>query len=206
MGLFVSIEGNDGSGKTSVVCYLEEKLRKQGFSVLASREPGGIRISEKIRELILDPENIEMAYKTEALLYAASRAQHIEEKIIPALNEGKIVLSDRFIDSSLAYQGYGRSLGIDEIYNLNLFAISNRLPDLTFFLEVDAKVAQSRVHARKELDRLELEAEKFHAKVAEGYTLICEKYADRIIKIDANRTLNEVGDNIFDIIVAHYVK
>lgn len=206
MGLFVSIEGNDGSGKTSVVAYLEKELKKQGIPVLASREPGGIRISEKIRDLILDPENTEMGYKTEALLYAASRSQHIEEKILPALKAGKIVLSDRFIDSSLAYQGYGRKLGVDEIYNLNLFAISGRLPDLTFFLEVDNEVAQKRVHSRKTLDRLELEASEFHQAVANGYKEICAKYSKRIIKINANRSLKTVGNEILNIILEHYVK
>lgn len=206
MGLFVSIEGNDGSGKTSIVAYLEKALKKQGIPVLASREPGGIRISEKIRDLILDPENTEMGYKTEALLYAASRSQHIEEKILPALKAGKIVLSDRFIDSSLAYQGYGRKLGVDEIYNLNLFAISGRLPDLTFFLEVDNEVAQRRVHSRKTLDRLELEASEFHQSVANGYKEICANYPKRIIKIDANRSLKTVGNEILNIILEHYVK
>lgn len=204
MGLFISIEGNDGSGKTTVVKHLSEALQKLNVPVVASREPGGIRISEKIRDLILDPNNTEMSPSTEALLYAASRSQHIDEKIKPALDAGKVVICDRFVDSSLAYQGYARGLGIDAVYGINLFAIKDAIPDLTIFLEIDNETAQKRVEDRGNLDRLELENNQFHLKVKEGYELICEKFKDRIVVIDANRSIEEVGADALALVLEKY--
>ncbi len=201
MGLFVTIEGNDGSGKTTVVECLKQQLLLREIPVVASREPGGIRISEEIRNITLNPELSEMSPKTEALLYAASRSQHIDEKIKPALESGKVVICDRFIDSSLAYQGYARNLGIDEVYAINLFATKGILPDITVFLEVDQDVAHKRVRARKNLDRLELEGSTFQKKVAQGYEIICERFADRIVKIDANRPLDVVVNDVLELIL-----
>lgn len=201
MGLFVTIEGNDGSGKTTVVECLKQQLLLKNIPVVATREPGGIRISEEIRNITLNPELSEMSPKTEALLYAASRSQHVDEKIKPALEEGKVVICDRFIDSSLAYQGYARNLGIDEIYTINLFATQGILPDITIFLDVDQDVAHQRVCKRKHLDRLELEGSAFQKRVAQGYEIICEKFSDRIIKVDANRPLDLVVNDVLALIL-----
>lgn len=206
MGLFVSIEGSDGSGKTTVVHHITKELEKRNIPVISSREPGGIRISEKIRDIILDSENSEMSSATEALLYAASRSQHIDQKIKPALQEGKVVICDRFVDSSLAYQGYARGLGIDEVYSINLFAIKDAIPDLTIFLDINAETAKKRVEAREHLDRLELEKEEFHQKVKQGYQLICDKFKERIVVIDANRSLEEVVEDVLNLILEKYEK
>ena len=134
-GLFITFEGNDGSGKTTISKLAYERLKEMGYPVIYTREPGGIDIAEQIRKVILDPANTAMDERCEALLYAASRRQHLVEKVLPALNEGSIVLCDRFVDSSLAYQGVARNLGIDEVYNMNLFAIKDVMPDKTLFFE-----------------------------------------------------------------------
>lgn len=206
MGLFISIEGSDGSGKTTVVHHLTKELEKRNIPVISSREPGGIRISEKIRDIILDPDNQEMSAATEALLYAASRSQHIDQKIKPALKEGKVVICDRFVDSSLAYQGHARGLGIDEVYGINLFAIKDAIPDLTIFLNINAETAKKRVEAREHLDRLELEEDTFHQKVKQGYKIICDKFEDRIVVIDANRPLEEVVQEALDLILEKHAQ
>lgn len=204
MGLFVTIEGNDGSGKTTVVQCLNEKLTALNLPVITSREPGGIRISEAIRDLILNPALKEMSAATEALLYAASRSQHIDEKIRPALQEGNIVICDRFIDSSLAYQGYARGLGIQEVYQINLFAIKSCIPDVTIFLEIDPEVAKQRLQIRERLDRLELEGDEFQLKVKEGYQKIVDQFQNRIVRVDANRPLKVVVDEVLQIILEKY--
>lgn len=204
MGLFVSIEGSDGSGKTTVVHHLTKELEKRNIDVVSSREPGGIRIAEKIRDLILDPENTDMSAATEALLYAASRSQHIDQKIKPALQEGKVVICDRFVDSSLAYQGVGRGLGIDEVYSINLFAIKDAIPDLTIFLDINAETARKRVESRENLDRLELEEDAFHQKVKQGYNEICSKFKERIVVVDANRSLEVIIPEILNLILEKY--
>ena len=144
-GLFITFEGPEGAGKTTVISKLYDRLKAEGRQVVLTREPGGIRIAEKIRTVILDTDNIEMDAKTEALLYAAARRQHLVEKVIPALNNGAIVLCDRFIDSSLAYQGYARGLGIDEVLKINQFAIGNTMPDLTVFFDINPAEGLSRI-------------------------------------------------------------
>ena len=177
---------------------------QRNIPVISSREPGGIKISEKIREIILDPENIEMSPATEALLYAASRSQHIDEKIKPALQKGKVVICDRFVDSSLAYQGFARNLGIDEVYGINLFAIKDAIPDLTIFLDIDSKTAQERVISRGNYDRWELEDYSFYLKVQEGYKIVCEKFKDRVVVVDANRDLQSVVDDVLKLVLDMY--
>lgn len=200
MGYFVTLEGPEGSGKTSVSALVSEYFSNKGQSVVLTREPGGIPISEKIRDLILDPNNVEMDDKTEALLYAASRRQHLIEKILPALEKDALVLCDRFIDSSLAYQGYARGLGIDEVYEINNFAIDNHLPDLTIFLDISPEEGMKRIGVRGYKDRLELAGDKFHEKVYDGYKLVCDRYPERIKTIDASQTLDQVVKDVIELI------
>lgn len=194
MGKFITLEGPEGSGKTTVAKMLLDALRKQGFSVFATREPGGTDIAEQIRHIILDPRNTAMDARAEALLYAASRRQHMVEKILPALARGENVLCDRFIDSSLAYQGHGRGLGIDEVLQLNLFAIEGHLPDVTIFFDVSPEVGLQRIDAHKgrEVNRLDLERLDFHHTVREGYMEVIRRYPHRFIVVDANQPLEHV--------------
>lgn len=194
MSKFITLEGPEGSGKTTVAKMLLDALRKQGFLVFATREPGGTEIAEQIRHIILDPRNTAMDPRAEALLYAASRRQHMVEKILPALAKGEHVLCDRFIDSSLAYQGHGRGLGIDEVLQLNLFAIEGHLPDITLFFDVSPEIGLKRIDAHKgrEVNRLDLERLEFHHTVREGYLEVIRRYPDRFIVIDANQPLELV--------------
>ena len=193
-GFFITLEGGEGAGKTTVMRMMESALAAEGYDVVATREPGGVAIAEQIRAVILAPENTGMDGRTEALLYAAARRQHLAEKVIPALNEGKIVLCDRFIDSSLAYQGYARGLGIEEVLAVNRFAIGDAMPDLTLFLDVEPEVGLARIRAdeKRERNRLDLERLSFHRKVREGYILAAEMFPDRIVRIDAGRPLEDV--------------
>ena len=200
-GLFITLEGPDGSGKTSVANAVCEKLEQMGIGVVHTREPGGIDIAEQIRNIILDPKNTAMDGKTEALLYAASRRQHLVEKVFPAVKEGKIVICERFLDSSLAYQGYGRGLGIDEVLGINLFAIDNTYPDLTIYLDVDEEVGLSRLKDRNFKDRLDQESIDFHHKVKQGYDEVLKKFKDRIIVVDASKPKEEVYSDVLNIIL-----
>ena len=192
-GLFISIEGPDGSGKSTQIEVLRKYFEKQGIDVLLTREPGGTPISEKIREIILDKNNMEMDDMTEALLYAASRAQHVAEVIKPALAAGKIVICDRFIDSSIAYQGYGRELG-DCVRVINEYAVRGCMPDMTFLMKMDPTVGKERI-SESEQDRLEQEKLDFHRRVFDGYIEMEERF-DRIIGIDAERSIDEISADI----------
>ncbi|HCK87510.1 MAG TPA: dTMP kinase [Erysipelotrichaceae bacterium] len=197
-GLFITFEGPDGSGKTTVSTAVTERLSNEGYKVRYTREPGGSEIAEEIRGIILDPKNTEMDVRTEALLYAASRRQHLVEKVLPALEEGITVISDRFVDSSLAYQGCGRKIGIEAVYEINQFAIEGDMPDRTIFLNVDAKVGLERIHrGRAVLDRLDMESIEFHERVYNGYKEVVSRYQDRMIVIDANRDVNEVIEDAY---------
>lgn len=202
-GIFIVFEGPEGSGKTTVSKIIENYLKELNIDFITTREPGGITISEKIREVILDKENTKMDGRTEALLYAAARRQHLVEKVIPALNEGKIVLCDRFVDSSLAYQGHGRGLGIDEVMKINEFAIDGYMPNLTILFDLSPEIGLERIaeNSDREVNRLDLENLEFHHKVREGYLILCEKYGDRIKRIDASKMLNEVVEDTKNIIV-----
>ena len=194
-GYFVSFEGPDGAGKSTV---LKEVLAEIGSKLkpqyLVTREPGGSKIAEKIRDIILDPANEEMDAKTEALLYAASRSQHVEEIIRPALKAGKVVFSDRFVDSSLAYQGEGRDLGIEEVKQINDFATGKLDPDLTFFLDVAPEIGLSRIEKLRpgHEDRLEQETLAFHKKVYAGFLKIKQMYPERFVTIDATQPIDQV--------------
>ena len=192
-GLFITIEGSDGSGKSTQIELLKNYLEGKGMNVVTTREPGGTKISEKIREIILDKYNSEMDSMTEALLYAASRAQHVAEKIVPALKAGSIVICDRFIDSSIAYQGYGRGLG-DCVRIINEFAVNGCIPDITFLMKMDPKIGKSRIKVEDQ-DRLELEKMEFHQRVYDAYVKM-EEECDRIVRIDASRSIDEIHNEI----------
>ncbi len=169
---------------------------------MITREPGGVKISEDVREIILDKKNTNMSAKTEALLFASARAQHMDEKVRPALEEGKVVIMDRYIDSSLIYQGYVRGLGIEEVLDLNLFATSHTLPDITFYLDLDPKIGLMRINKDKnrEINRLDLEHIDFHQKIRKGYLLLLEQF-DRIKLINAENNINRVYEDIMDILI-----
>jgi len=201
-GMFITFEGCEGSGKTSVLKRVIEELEKSNLPVLSTREPGGSRIAEEIRNIILDKKNVEEDPRTEALLYAAARRQHLVEIVIPALKEGKIVLSDRYLDSSLAYQGYARGIGIDEVFSINAFAIDKTFPDLTFYLDLAPEKGLERIEKNKdrEVNRLDVEKLSFHKKVYEGYALLLKKYPERIVRIDASKTVEEETEEIVSII------
>ena len=191
-GRFITLEGPDGSGKTTVATALCRRLEEKGIPVVHTREPGGIEISEAIRNIILDPKNTMMDAKTEALLYAASRRQHLVEKVFPAVEAGKIVICERFLDSSLAYQGYGRQLGFDEVLGINLFAIDNTYPDLTIYLDIDEQAGLDRLSDREFKDRLDQESIEFHHRVSAGYREVLNRFKDRIRIVDASMSKEEV--------------
>ncbi len=189
-GIFITFEGPEGAGKTTIIQMLSEQLENS----ILTREPGGIDIAEQIRKVILAKENTAMDARTEALLYAAARRQHLVEKVKPALKEGKIVLCDRFVDSSLAYQGYARGLGVDEVLGINQFAIEDMMPELTLYFDIEPELGLKRIRKNneREINRLDLEALEFHHKVREGYLLLMERFPERIIKVDASKSLEEV--------------
>jgi len=203
-GHLITLEGGEGAGKTSVIPSLKKALEQKGYQVLITREPGGIQISEHIRDIILDPDNTTMDARTEVLLYAAARRQHLVEKVLPALEAGYIVLCDRFIDSSLAYQGYARGVGIDEVLNINAFAIQNCMPTLTLFFDIPPEEGLKRIALNKdrERNRLDLEAITFHEKVYEGYQLLIKQFS-RIQTIDARQTLDRVASEAIANVMRH---
>ncbi|MEE0966927.1 MAG: dTMP kinase [Bacilli bacterium] len=199
-GLFITFEGGEGSGKTTIAKLIKDYLEKEGYQVTLTREPGGVDIAEKIRDVIVDVNNTSMDKKTEALLYAASRRQHLVEKVLPVLEQDGIVICDRFIDSSLVYQGIARGIGIDEVYEMNMFATENILPKRTIFFDIKPEQGLQRVYSNKdrEVNRLDLESLDFHQKVYDGYLTICEKYTDRIVKIDASLDIDSVFKQVLE--------
>ncbi|HIS29577.1 MAG TPA: dTMP kinase [Candidatus Avamphibacillus intestinigallinarum] len=204
-GYFITFEGVEGAGKTSVIRALAQQFAKEGRNVLTTREPGGIPIAEQIRKLILDPAHTEMDAHTEALLYAAARRQHLVEKVLPALEANQIVLCDRFIDSSLAYQGYARGLGIEEVFNINQFAIQQAMPDLTILFDITPEAGLARIEANtaREVNRLDLETLDFHKRVAKGYELVSDRYKDRIQHVDATKDIDTVVSDCLSLIMKH---
>ena len=201
--MFITFEGPDGSGKSTIINLIYSKLISLGYDTVKTREPGGTPISEKLRCIILDNNNKELTYRTEALLYAAARAQHVEEFIKPNLDNGKIVLSDRFVISSLAYQGVGRGLGIEKIDQINEFATNNLRPDLVLFFKVNPLTTLKRKSKLDIADRLELEKGEFHSRVYRGYMDIYDKNKDNryFVGIDAEKSIDEVYKECLSVII-----
>ena len=184
-GIFITFEGVDGCGKSTQMKFLAEYLSEKGVDVVTTREPGGCGIAEQIREIVLNAGNAEMKDETEALLYAAARSQHVAEVILPAVNSGKVVLCDRFIDSSLAYQGVGRGLGIERILEINRFGMGDLMPDKTFFLDFPPELAFERKKKKLTHDRLETQEAAFYEKLYEGFLTVLKMWPQRILRIDA---------------------
>lgn len=205
-GFFLSVEGPDGSGKTTQVDLLEKSLRQYGFSVLRTREPGGCAISEEIRRIILDPQNMEMCDECEALLYAASRAQHVAQVIRPAVERGELVLCDRFVDSSVAYQGGGRELGVDVIQQINEPAVGDMLPDATLYLAIDHRQALMRRLAASEPDRLELAAVEFHGRVQKAYERLIKENRKRFLVVDASRDIESIAKDALELLLSRLLE
>jgi dTMP kinase len=196
--MFITVEGGEGSGKTSVIARIAKDLKTDGAEVMTTREPGGIEIAEKIRAILLDPAHDRMDARTEALLYAAARRQHLVERVLPALQAGKIVICDRFLDSSLVYQGIARGLGLEAVLGVNRFAIGSLMPDLTLLLDVDPEVGLRRIQgdAGREVNRLDLEGLDFHRKVREGYLEVARLFPGRIRVVSAERPLDQVAAEV----------
>ena len=206
--MFITLEGPEGSGKTTAVNAAVRELEELGYSIVRTREPGGIPIAEQIRNVILDKANTAMDPRTEALLYAASRRQHLVEKVWPAVKEGKIVICDRYLDSSLAYQGGARGLGIENILNINMFATEGTFPDLTLLFDIDPEVGLARIaaNASREVNRLDLEKLDFHKNVRNTFLDLAKRYPDRFVIIDASKSQEEVAKATLDVILARLCK
>ena len=199
-GFFISLEGNDGCGKSTQTQLLYDALIVRDYDVIKTREPGGSKVAEKIRELVLDRENTDMQDITEAFLYAASRAQHVRDLIRPSLESGKIVLSERYVDSSIAYQGAGRMLGMDLVARINAPAIDGYLPDLTVLLDIDAAKALRRRESAGEVDRMEMMEDSFHIRVGQAYQSLLKQHPERIIRVNAEGSVEEVADRVLTLV------
>lgn len=197
-GLFITFEGGEGSGKTSLIKSIKEDLLSKNCKLIFTREPGGTSFGEKIRGLLLNNKKEKISDKAELCLFLASRAQHIENVIIPALSEGKIILCDRYNDSSIAYQGHARGLGIDEVIKFSSYVIKDAVPDLTLYLDVDPKIGLSRVKAK--YDRIESEKISFHQKIREGFLILAKKFPQRIKVLEARKSKEEVFKNAMNYI------
>ena len=206
--MFITIEGPEGSGKTTAVDTAVKELEKMGYQIVRTREPGGTPIAEQIRNVILDKNNTAMDQRTEALLSAASRRQHLVEKVWPALKEGKIVVCDRYLDSSLAYQGGARGLGIDNILNVNMFATEGTFPDLTLLFDLQPEVGLARIAANsnREVNRLDLEKLEFHTKVRNTFLELAKRYPERFVVIDASQSREEVAKQTLEVMLSRICK
>lgn len=202
--MFITFEGPEGSGKTTIANIVVKRLEELKLPVIYTREPGGSQIAEQIRKILLKRNNTSMDKLTEALLFAASRRQHLVEKVLPAIEKGEIVICDRFIDSSLAYQGYARDIGIQKVMDINLFATEGMLPDLTIYFDIDSELGLSRIDKdnNREVNRLDLERLEFHKLVRQGYLEVLKLYPKRIVMIDASRSIEEVSEEVLNIILA----
>ena len=206
--MFITIEGPEGSGKTTAVDTAVKELEKMGYQIVRTREPGGTPIAEQIRNVILDKNNVAMDQRTEALLYAASRRQHLVEKVWPALKEGKIVICDRYLDSSLAYQGGARGLGVDNILQVNSFATEGTFPDLTLVFDIDPQLGLARIAANsnREVNRLDLEKIEFHKKVRNTFLELAKRYPERFVVIDASQSREEVARKTLEVMLSRICK
>ena len=191
-GKFITFEGCEGCGKSTQVRLFNEYLTKEGIPHIFTREPGGEKISEEIRRILLDANNAEMTNECEALLYAASRVQHLNDRVEPALAAGKLVVCDRYVDSSLAYQGYGRGLGREFVSGVNAYALQNYLPDVTIFIDLTPEAAFKRKHGADENDRLEQAGMAFHQRVYDGFKKVAAAYPERFVCVDGNQTPEEI--------------
>ena len=200
--MFITLEGTEGSGKTSAINLVVERLKNEGYTIVQTREPGGTPIAEQIRNVILDVNNTSLDPRAEALLYAASRRQHLVEKVWPAIKEGKIVICDRYLDSSLAYQGNARGLGIENVLKVNEFATEGTFPDITFFFDIDPELGLERIamNQSREVNRLDLEKLSFHKSVREGFTKLASLYPNRYVVIDASKSREEVFNDCINVI------
>lgn len=201
-GTLISFEGPEGAGKSSILEAILPLLEEKEITYITTREPGGVDIAEQIRQVILDPDHTSMDAKTELLLYIASRRQHLVERVLPALAVGKVVLMDRFIDSSVAYQGYGRGLSVEAIEWLNQFATDGLKPDLTLYFDLDVEEGLARIarNHEREVNRLDLEGLELHQKVRQGYLALAEKEPERIVKIDASQPFEAVLADVLTIL------
>ena len=206
--MFITIEGPEGSGKTTAVNYAVSKLEEMGYQIVRTREPGGTPIAEQIRNVILDKANTSMDKRTEALLYAAARRQHLVEKVWPALKEGKIVVCDRYLDSSLAYQGGARKLGVDNVLEVNMFATEGTFPDLTLLFDIEPELGLARISANvdREVNRLDLEKIEFHKTVRNTFLELAKRYPERFVVIDASKSKEEVANKTLEVILSRLCK
>ena len=197
--MFITLEGPEGSGKTSVMKEVIRRLNDEGHSIIETREPGGTEIAEQIRTIILDRKNLKLDARAEALLYAASRRQNLVEKIWPSIQAGHIVICDRFIDSSLAYQGGARGIGLDEVLQINLFATEGSFPELTLLFDIEPELGLKRIaqNKQREVNRLDLERLDFHRQVRQTYLALAKKYPQRIVVIDASQPLHDVIETTY---------
>lgn len=199
-GKFVTFEGCEGCGKSTQVKLFNEYLTERGIPHIFTREPGGEKISEEIRRILLDANNAEMTDECEALLYAASRAQHLHDRIEPALAEGKLVVCDRYVDSSLAYQGYGRGLGVDFVCGINAYALQKYTPDVTIFIDLSPEEAFLRKHGADENDRLEQAGMAFHNRVYYGFKQLAEAYPQRFVCVNGRQTPDEIFAEVLSVL------
>lgn len=201
--MFITFEGGEGTGKTTLIALVKKELESKGYNVILTREPGGSGslFAESIRQLVLDPKYTNVNPYTEALLYAASRAQHLDEVILPALKNKTIVLCDRYLDSSLAYQAFARELGLDFILNINKYALDH-LPNLTFYIDLDPEIGLKRIKGRDKIDRLDQEKLTFHQKVRSGYLEVAKKFDDRIMTIDGDQSIDNIAKIMLDSIMS----
>ncbi len=198
-GIFITVEGPDGSGKTTQLKLLVQALTDKGYEVVTTREPGGTKVGNSIREVLLSPEHDEMTARVEMMLYAASRAQNVEQIIRPALSRGAVVVCDRFVDASIAYQGFGLGYDLEQILALNEWATGGLKPDLTFLFDLSPSQASSRMKDRGQLDRIESRDEAFHQRVYDGFQSLLAEHPDRMVRINANETIECIQDEVFDI-------
>lgn len=196
--MFITVEGPDGSGKSTQLQLLVESLKQKGYDIVVTREPGGTTVGNQIREVLLSPDHHEMTPRVEMMLYAASRAQNVEQVIRPALERGAIVLCDRFIDASIAYQGYGLQYDLDQIQSLNEWATNGLTPDLTFLFDLSPERANARMKDRGQLDRIESRDQAFHERVYEGFQTLLKQYPERIIRVDADQSIECIQDEVLD--------
>lgn len=201
MGTFISIEGLDGCGKTSIISLVTQQLKSDGFEVVSTKEPAGSTIATRVRDILFDKETKNMDYITETLLYAACRSQHLHDFIIPNLNEGKIVISDRFVDSSYVYQGIARNLGLDQVMAINSLVVKDHMPDLTIYIDMAPEKCLARLkRARKAGEKIDLESLDFYNRVREGYLIINKLFNDRVVKINGDQPLEKLAKEVYEAI------